>query len=385
MGKVKEGNFNYQMCILSAIGMIAVILGHIENTTGALMTLDGWFPYYSYHLPLFIFISGYFYKQEEELHVGRFILKKIRTMIIPFYLVNGGFYLFQSFLRVFGFSIGDTFSMKTWLLNPWKYTQPLSFAIPSWYLIAIFLTELVYILLRKFLSYILGKEERLKESLLLLLSFIFGIISVIYVQRKNPEQLQVVYLRSVIMIFFFEYGYIYKKYLEERARCIPDILYFTVVFIAQGIMLVLLHGKLDSGLWGVKNGFDWHGITFYIEGIIGVAFWLRLSEWIAMIPKQFKLLVFIGKNTKWIMSFHLFGFFIMNTIIYLMLRTNNGMNLLRAIFDTGKYKSQIYYCISNKQLGIIYLFSGVGVTYLLIKIGQFFKHFWWRGKYHLIA
>ena len=182
------------------------------------------------------------------------------------------------------------------------------------------------------------------------------------------------------MIFFFECGYIYKKYLEERARGISDILYFTVIFIAQGIMLVLLHGKLDAGLWGVRDGFHWHGLTFYIEGIIGVAFWLRISEWIAMIPKQFKLLAFIGKNTKWIMSFHLFGFFATNTIIYLMLRNNNGLNLLRAIFDTGKYKSQIYYCVSNKQFRIIYLFSGIGVTYLLIKIGQFLKRFRWRGN-----
>jgi len=71
------------------------------------MTLNGWFPYYAYHLPLFIFISGYFYNQNQEDHLGKFFLKKLRTVILPFYLVNGAFYLLQSLLKFKEFMVED--------------------------------------------------------------------------------------------------------------------------------------------------------------------------------------------------------------------------------------------------------------------------------------
>ena len=89
-----------------------------------------------------------------------------------------------------------------------------------------------------------------------------------------------------------------------------------------------------------------------MEGIIGIAFWLRISEFIAEIPQKFNSLVFIGKNSKWVMSFHLFGYFILNTLVYVMLKITNSSKL-NDLFDVNSYKTQIYYCVSKKQLAII--------------------------------
>ena len=54
---------NLQFCILSAVGMILVVMGHVEE---GMLTVGGLFPYYSFHIALFLFISGYFYREEEE-------------------------------------------------------------------------------------------------------------------------------------------------------------------------------------------------------------------------------------------------------------------------------------------------------------------------------
>ena len=54
---------NKQMRILSAIGMILVVAGHLGFNV---FDVGGLFPYYSFHVFIFLFVSGYFYKKEAE-------------------------------------------------------------------------------------------------------------------------------------------------------------------------------------------------------------------------------------------------------------------------------------------------------------------------------
>lgn len=375
-----KNKFNYQMCILSAIGMIAVMLGHIDGgyineSPQGIITLGGWLPYYSYHMPLFIFISGYFYNKDFENHISCFLRKKFRTMILSFYAINGAFFLFQSLIRLKGFTVGYPFSLKVWLIYPWITRQPIDFSIPTWYLIAIFLAELFFILLRKIVSFFYNNKQY--ELLLLFTTLVLGVASVICVRKLNPPEWAIVYLRSLIMVFFLEAGYFYRNYLEENVQKINNAKYFGTLFAMQGVMIALLHGDLDSGLWGITNGFRFYGFAFYIEGIIGITFWLRISEFIAQIPQKFKSLIFIGKNSKWIMSFHLFGYFVMNTLIYLALKISGKISQ-NALFDVGRYKTQIYYCIPKKQLAILYILFGLVITFVLMKIGYFIKK-WWKN------
>lgn len=57
-GKQIKGNtVNMQFAVLSALGMFFVVDGHLNNSY---LDIGGLFPYYSFHMPLFAFISGYF-------------------------------------------------------------------------------------------------------------------------------------------------------------------------------------------------------------------------------------------------------------------------------------------------------------------------------------
>ena len=60
--------YNYSFGILSCFGIIFMVMGHTECK---FFELDGWFPYYSFHMPLFIFISGYFFSPKDTLDVIR--------------------------------------------------------------------------------------------------------------------------------------------------------------------------------------------------------------------------------------------------------------------------------------------------------------------------
>ena len=71
-------NIDYRFKILYAIGIIFVVSGHCGLPV---QILTDWFPYYSFHLALFVFASGYFYKPENENHIFRYIKKKNKNFV----------------------------------------------------------------------------------------------------------------------------------------------------------------------------------------------------------------------------------------------------------------------------------------------------------------
>lgn len=65
---------------------------------------------YTFHMPLFMIISGYFSESSLKLNVLKFILKKFRTLIVPVVTYSLFLTLFYALYGSHGFvSIGDTF------------------------------------------------------------------------------------------------------------------------------------------------------------------------------------------------------------------------------------------------------------------------------------
>ena len=71
---------NTEFSILKGLGIIAVVIGHSS------WRLDNIFDPYSFHMALFIFISGYFYKISYEDNCILFIKNKIKSLVIPYFL-----------------------------------------------------------------------------------------------------------------------------------------------------------------------------------------------------------------------------------------------------------------------------------------------------------
>ena len=69
--------------LLQFFGILFVVLGHTGNSISIFFD---WFPYGSFHMALFIFISGYLYKEESEIQPFKFIGKKFKSLVIPLYI-----------------------------------------------------------------------------------------------------------------------------------------------------------------------------------------------------------------------------------------------------------------------------------------------------------
>ena len=116
MEKDGQGKIDYRFRIMYALGMIFIVAGHSEG--GGVSLFYDWFPPYSFHFGMFVFCSGYLYKESSADHPGAYILKKLKRMILPMYLWNFFYAGVVLLSRRAGFTIGLDPSFRTLFILP---------------------------------------------------------------------------------------------------------------------------------------------------------------------------------------------------------------------------------------------------------------------------
>lgn len=361
---------SYQMRILSVIGICFVIFGHInfpQADMQAIGTFYGWFPYYSFHLPIFLFITGYYFKDcgsgSGTLgYLGRFFRKKILGLLVPYFVINGLFLLTHTLLNGWGISYLKPFSFTQWLIHPWTRLYVVTYAAPTWYLISLFIAEVYYVLLRLVLRKLIRREFAM-ELTLLLLTLAMGITAVVFKSIGHPTETMDVYLRSVVMLFFIQVGAFYRKHLEKHDH-LPSVPYLLILLLIQFLILLLSgDNDLSPGLYAMIS-FSELGYNYFLAGLTGVLLWLRIARILAGIPGRSRLILFIGNHTKYIMAFHVFGFFLLNSLLF-CLHQHHLVPVLTKDFNTVTYHSYLYYsCTQNPRMIPLYFLAGLGVSLL---------------------
>lgn len=89
---------------LQSFGIFLVVLGHsftLRNTSGIQPIVAEWTYYfiYSFHMPLFIFISGFLFiytNAGRQIAYGRFLLKKVKRLLLPYVIISTIAFLIKS-------------------------------------------------------------------------------------------------------------------------------------------------------------------------------------------------------------------------------------------------------------------------------------------------
>lgn len=346
---------NKQMRILSAIGMILVVAGHLGYS---LFDVGGLFPYYSFHVFIFLFVSGYFYREEAEQHLLRYIGKKCKTLLLPYFIWNLAYGILAVLLHRTGFSIGGELTLWNLFIEPFVSGHQFLYQFPAWFVPALFLIEVLNVLGRKVLSFLHLKKEWLIFAVCLLL----GIATVALAKGGHVWGYYKFPGRLLFMMPGFQLGRIYKEKLENRVNKISDGRYFFVVLGVQLLTTICCRGLAFSAVW--VTGFANAAFIPYLTVVTGIAFWLRISGLISRIPSVGSWLMRIGRNTYAIMMHHVFWFFVVNAICYLLSCTT----ALCAEFDAVLFFTDInyVYTIGGSDAGkCIYLIAGIGMPLLL--------------------
>ena len=348
---------DYRFKILYAIGMVMIVAGHCNG--GGINILADWFPYYSFHLGLFLFASGYFYKEQNEQHVGQFILKKIKHLIIPLFLWNCFYAIFVSFLSLFGFSIGTPVTLEKLTTLVLTSGHQFLFNLGSWFVVPLFSIQVFNILFRKITQKI---ESPYKEWLILSIYLAIGVFGVYLSNHGWITGWQRMFVRFASLLPFYEFGILYHSKLEKHDR-ISNIWYFSTILIIQAIIVAIFH-RPPSFIYANPDIAKYGYFMPFISGAIGIALWLRIAKILEPAIGKSKIVNLIADNSFSIMVNHFLGFFIINSLYGLLLTKIFHV----GHFDVATFKSNIwyfYYPSGLPQFQIFHLIAGISIPILI--------------------
>lgn len=245
---------NKKISFLQTFGIILVVLGHAGNNNHEVKNgyeyLYRWI--YSFHMPLFVFISGYLLKFTNkniaDINILNFIKKKSLRLIVPYIVISSLAYLPKFVLNKFTLRPVEL-TLKDYIfgfLYPWN--NPIIF---FWFLPTIFLIMLLTIYCYRIL------KSNLKVILMIsLLTDIF---------LSDILNMQLLNLNGVLNYFIF---FILGVYYSENEDRIDSIILKKIITL---IVIVILSVNLILNISSLKVG-------YLIVALSGIIFSLNLAN-----------------------------------------------------------------------------------------------------------
>ena len=373
-----ELQLNMTFCILSALAIIMVVAGHLGYN---IMTLGELFPYYSFHIPLFMFISGYFYRESEEEHPIHYIKKKVFRLLVPYLIWNLVYGIVASVMHACGFAMGEAISLRTLFIEPFLHGYQFIYNYASWFVPVLFVVEILNLFARLILRKI-GKLPFLKYSgwlaatewLMLIGSLIVGMVTV---QLAIGGHVWGDYKAAGRILFLFpcyQMGRFYHEKLEKHDT-LGNLPYFAIVLVVQALLNICCNGLAFSSVWctGFANG----PVIPYVTSVTGIAFWLRIARVLTPVADDSREVRCLGRSTYAVMMHHVMVFMLIKAAIA-GIAVNTG---LCGDFDFEQFYTNIDYIYlvrGSEQFKMAYLALGVmlplALQYGLRRIGNGIKN-----------
>ena len=357
MEKSREA-VDHRFRLLYALGMVFIVSGHCNG--GGISLFYDWFSPYAFHLGLFVFCAGYFYKDSYEYDLPGFLRRKAKSLLLPMYLWNFFYALLVLLLRRFGFTIGMLPSFRTLVTMPLYEGSQFEYNMGAWFVVPLFTVEAATVLFRRFCP-VSGSWK--KETAAFTLSLLLGAWGV-YLARKGFRcgwELAVV--RALYFLPFYGLGILYRRVLE-RFDCLAHGWYFALVFSVQ-YLIIILCGRVPYYTPSRCDDFVEGGIVPFLVGFVGIAFWLRTAKILEPSLGKDKWLNAVADNSYSIMVNQFLGFMLIKAgFAVLQLTTDRCRS-----FDMQLFKTDLsyFYAPGGRIFYVFYLAAGLVVPILMQK------------------
>ena len=253
------------------LGMILVLIGHLQGDS--IFTFS---PYiqplcvfiFSFHMPMFFIVSGILLaiKNDEVKPLKEVEKSRFRGIMIP-YLWFSLFYL----IVVVAALIKGEIAVQTLYLNIWYVISGYGMNV-LWFLPALYLGELLFILLRRrirdhipFITVVV-----LSNAIVYFLSYFVGIAKYPTPFAERMHDLITVILRPILVCGFISIGYYTHKLLRKGSQIgdffnKPELnekgkvsFKYRAAYIVLGLMLF----GVCFGLFRINNGIDFRSLAF---------------------------------------------------------------------------------------------------------------------------
>lgn len=259
--------------VLKGIGIILVVFGH----TGINEDIRKYI--YSFHMPLFLIISGYLYNGSFDLDkiknkfkklIGSYFFFVILSFIVPMI-----FLIFKKPIDNFNYDLIHIFYLKMRLI--WN--------TPLWFLVSLFFLELIYSILDKTIF----SSKKIGGGVLFILLNLFF--------YKNKIFLPFGISISLSSLILFHFGKILRKYFDEIYLKVNNI--HILLLGSLGLVVGLYNTRVDLYRLEFSNNI----FLYYIAIILNVCFYLFFSKRLENL-KGIKIVEYLGKNSLIILGTH---------------------------------------------------------------------------------
>lgn len=262
--------------IAKGYGTLLVIYAHL-----GVGTIHSWM--YSFHLPLFFFLSGYVFST--KYNFKDFLFRKIKSIVIPYFCLGIPIYLFREFY----FIISDQFSFEDAMQHLQQFIlQQRLWTL--WFIACLFCLNIIFYLLIKFCR---------KEWQIALISVLLACLGLLY-YHLGGSPLYWNFDVCFTAMPFFAVGYLYKLHTNIVDQLImPKRL---PLFLLFGIInLISWRLSLDETGLGLEMFASNYGnpIFTYIAAYTGIFCVIIASKWITIEPIRY-----IGENSMIYYAWH---------------------------------------------------------------------------------
>lgn len=271
--------------IAKGLGIVLVIIGHLLISTSTLCA-----EIYTFHIPLFFFLSGYVFNGYKY-NFKDFIKKKFKTLIIP-YIFLGIPVILYTFLKMYTLHDRNIINYTTILFN--FVVQIRTFTL--WFIACLFCLNVMFFILEKVL-----KNDYVKLGLAVITLSIFGLIYYKIGGINLPWNIDICF----VAILFFYVGYLFKNIKQfqdiifNKKYIIFNLIVFVVLNIICGyIALKLSKTKVDM----FYNHYGFPPLSC-ISAFAGIFAMIIICKLIGQI-KVFKCIEYIGANSLIYFAWH---------------------------------------------------------------------------------
>ncbi len=330
---------NKAFMLLSAFGILFVVDEHLGRPISFLYSV---FPYDSFYMPLFVFISGYFFHPKHCASIqtfGSFAVNRWKKTMNPYLfwiLIYAGFSFAMRKLGIISFG-PNSISELLWRIV--TFGTSFGFNDPSWFVPTLFCTSVIYCGLRT----AMGKYW--KDTVVLLCLLGLGAASVMVSKTGFNREHHHLLLKICFFTQFYHLGYYFRQYLEQVFDRINGLV---ICACSIGINLILLlHYGYDirfpfcarMGGFVTDNPF-----LPLITSVTAIAFWLKVSKMLAPALGNSRLVNFLSDNTFFIMTHHLTARALFNGL--LILGKKYGITMFSAV-NADAFRSSAWYIFSG--------------------------------------
>ena len=270
--------------ILKGLGIVCVLLGHnlVIQKNGLLPEMIRYI-IYSFHMPLFFFLSGYVFSAREK--TSFFLKKKIRTIVVPMYVFSIVVTIFSTLYYSVLLRARPLPSCKGVIINFLSDlfgTEMFGGSPVLWFLPCLFTSQIILFVLIK----IFGNKEKIFLLSLFVLYFI-GTLNIRFWDIKLPFMLE----KALLAVFFVGIGWVIKNWHSKLLDEIPQK--FLPIFVISWIVTLFI----KQHYYGYSIGMEVDAkhsallqITVSMSAIFTLILLFRRSQVI-------KSLSYIGKNS----------------------------------------------------------------------------------------